>query len=128
MNFIDVTIEKRGDDIWAVFGDQAIKVPEGKAQSLADYVGKDVTMGIRPEDIHDEPAFLSTATDATVEAFVEVTEMMGAEIYLYLTVNGQPVSARVNPRSTTKAGDTVKVGFDVNRIHFFDKETELVIK
>ncbi len=127
MNFIDVTVEKRGDDVWAVFGDQSVKVPEGKAQALADYVGKDVVMGIRPEDIHDEPAFLSTATDATVDAFVEVTEMMGAEIYLYLTVNGQAVSARVNPRSTTKAGDTVKVGFDVNRIHFFDKETEVTI-
>ena len=71
--------------------------------------------------------YVPSALHSTVDAYVEVTEMMGAEIYLYLTVNGQAISARVNPRSTTKAGDTVKVAFDVNRLHFFDKETELVI-
>ena len=85
-------------------------------------------MGIRPEDIHDDQAFLSTYPNASVEAYVEVTEMMGAETYLYLQIEGIPFTARVNARSTTQAKDTVKLGFDVNRMHFFDKETELVIK
>ncbi len=127
MNFIDAVIENRDGAVWAVFGDQAVKVPEGKAGKLEAYVGKEVALGIRPEDIHDEEAFLSTYPDASVDAFVEVTEMMGAEIYLYLTVNDKPFTARVNNRSTTKANDTVKVGFDMNSVHFFDKETELAI-
>ena len=127
MNFIDAKIEKRGDDTWALFGDEAIKIPEGRASKLADYIGKEIVMGIRPEDIHDDEAFLSTYPDAAVSAYVEVTEMMGAETYLYLTINGASFTARVNPRSTTKTGDTVKVGFDVNRLHFFDKETEISI-
>ena len=127
MNFVDVTIEKKQDDLYAVFGDNSIKIPDGKAAKLADYEGKTVVMGVRPEDVHDEEAFLSTYPEATVDADVEVTEMMGAEIYLYLSINGNAFTARVNPRSTAKSGDKIKVGFDVNKIHFFDKETELTI-
>ena len=128
MNFIDVTIEKKDSGVYAVFGDQSVKIPDGKAAALADYIGKEVVLGIRPEDIHDDEAFLSTYPEATVDAYVEVTEMMGAETYLYLTVNGTACTARVNQRSATKAEDNVKVGFDCNRIHFFDKETELAIQ
>ncbi len=127
MNFVNVTIEKRGDEVWAVLGDDAIKIPDGKAQKLTDYIGKEVIMGIRPEDVHDEEAFLATYPDATVNAFVEVTEMMGAEVYLYLKIADASFTARVNPRTTTKANDSVKVGFDVNRLHFFDKETEVAL-
>ena len=128
MNFIDVTIEKKDSGVCAVFGDQSVKIPDGKAAALADYIGKEVVLGIRPEDIHDDEAFLSTYPEATVDAYVEVTEMMGAETYLYLTVNSTACTARVNQRSATKAEDSVKVGFDCNRIHFFDKETELAIQ
>ncbi|MBQ3124952.1 MAG: sn-glycerol-3-phosphate ABC transporter ATP-binding protein UgpC [Clostridia bacterium] len=128
MNFVDVTIEKDGEGVCAVFGANKVAIPEGKAGALADYVGKEVVMGIRPEDIHDDEAFLSTYPNATVEAYVDVTEMMGAETYLYLQIEGAPFTARVNARSTSKAEDTVKVGFDVNRLHFFDKETEFAIR
>ena len=128
MNFVDVTINKTDAGMTATFGNTAIAIPEGKTAALNDYIGKEIVMGIRPEDIHDDQAFLSTYPNASVEAYVEVTEMMGAETYLYLQIEGIPFTARVNARSTTQAKDTVKLGFDVNRMHFFDKETELVIK
>ena len=128
MNFVDVTINKTDSGMTATFGNTTIAIPEGKTAALTDYVGKEVVMGIRPEDIHDDQAFLSTYPNASVEAYVEVTEMMGAETYLYLQIEGIPFTARVNARSTTQAKDTVKLGFDVNRMHFFDKETELVFK
>ena len=129
MNFIDVKLVKKGSDLYAVFGDNAVKIPEGKANKpeLAPYIGKEVVLGIRPEEIHDDQAFLSTYPDAVCKAFVEVTEMMGAETYLYLTINGVQFTARVNQRSTAKINDTIQVGFDVNKIHFFDKDTELTI-
>ena len=127
MNFVDVTINKTDAGMTATFGNTAIAIPEGKTAALNDYIGKEIVMGIRPEDIHDDQAFLSTYPNASVEAYVEVTEMMGAETYLYLQIEGIPFTARVNARSTTQAKDTVKLGFDVNRMHFFDKETELVI-
>ena len=129
MNFISVTLVKEGDAVYATFGDNKIKLPEGKASKpeLAAYIGKEVTMGIRPEDIHDDEAFLAAYPDATCGAYVEVTEMLGAETYLYLKIVDTQFTARVNQRSTSKIGDTIKVGFDTNKIHFFDKETEVTI-
>ena len=60
---------------------------------------------------------------------VEVVELMGSETYLYLKVDGKDsnVVARVDPRSTSRTGDTVKVAFETNRLHFSDKDTELSI-
>ena len=129
MNFFEAKLVKKNDGLWAEFGKEAIKIPEGKAKKpeLAPYIGKTVVLGIRPEEMHDDEAFLSTYPDATASAFVEVTEMMGAETYLYLTINGVQFTARVNQRSTAKINDTIKIGLDVNRLHFFDKDTELTI-
>ena len=126
MNFIDVTLVKEGDDVFAVFEGNKIKVPEGKVKKLKDpsYVGKEVIMGIRPEDLHDEEIFLQSAQDSTVKAYVEVVELLGSETFLYLNVAGQNITARVDPRSTARAGDTIKIAFDPNRLHFFDKDTE----
>ena len=129
MNFIDVTLVKEDDGVYAVFGENKIKVPEGKVKKLKDpsYIGKEVIMGIRPEDLHDEEIFLQSAVDSTVKAYVEVVELMGSETYLYLNVSGVNVTARVDPRSTARAGDTIKIALDTNRLHFFDKETEETI-
>ena len=64
---------------------------------------------------------------AHVTADVEVTELMGAETYLYLNCEGNAVTARVEPTSTAKSGDKIKVAFDLNKMHLFDKETEKTI-
>ena len=90
-------------------------------------------MGIRPECIHDEERYLEAFKDSTLEATVDVTELMGAEIYLYLQVGPeesdekQTLIARVPPRSQSRGGDTIKVALDLSRLHFFDKETEQYI-
>ena len=52
---------------------------------------------------------------------------MGSETLLHLTIEGASFIAKVDPRSTAKAGDDIKVAFDMNRVHLFDKETELAI-
>ena len=131
MNFFDAKLVKRADGVWAEFGSNAIKVPDAKVRKLVDesYIGKEVVMGIPPENIHDEERFLSAADNNLVEAKVEVVELMGSETYLYLKVDGKEsnVVARVDPRSTSRTGDTVKVAFETNRLHFFDKDTELSI-
>jgi multiple sugar transport system ATP-binding protein len=129
MNFFDAVVEKNGEVCVLNFGDKyKIPLPASKmCNALAEYVGKTIVAGIRPEHIHDEEAYLSTMTDSTVSAHVEVTEMMGAETYLYLTINSVPFTARVNPRTVAKHGDEINVCFDMNKIHLFDKETELSI-
>ena len=129
MNLLDAGVEKNGDTVSLTFGDNSIKLPDYKGKALIDggYVGKTVVMGIRPEDLKDEEMFLSQAPDATITCDVEVTELLGAEVYLYLSCAGQQMTARVNPRSTAKSGDVIKIAVDTQRVHVFDKETELVI-
>lgn len=129
MNLFDVKVEKRGEEYHLVFGKNDVKLPEGKAKKLegTDYVGKTVVMGIRPENIHDEAVYLESMPDSIVEARVEVTELLGAETFLYLNVEGHNVTARVNPRTKAKPQDIIKVALDTNKIHMFDKETEKVI-
>jgi multiple sugar transport system ATP-binding protein len=129
MNFIDGTISKTGADYVFNFGQYGIKIPSQKNKDdvLKDYVGKSVVLGIRPENVHDEPDFLAKATEGIVEADVEVTELMGAETYLYLNCENNAITARVEPTSTAKTGDRIKIAFDISKIHLFDKETEKTI-
>ena len=128
MNFIDAEVEQEGADIKLHIGQARtyITVPAEQARRLIDggYVGKTVVMGIRPEDIHNEDIFLNTSPESIVDAEVEVTELLGAELNLYTFVGGQNVTARVNARTNAKIGDKLKLAFDLNRMHFFDKETE----
>ncbi len=129
MNFINAKVDKRGDGIYLTFGKDTIKLPEGKAKKLegTDYVGKEVILGIRPECMHDEPAFLEQMADSVVEARIELTENLGSETYLYMVVDDVDFTARVNPRTKARSGDIIKIAFDTNRIHLFDKETEKTI-
>ncbi|ADD03023.1 ABC transporter related protein [Thermoanaerobacter mathranii subsp. mathranii str. A3] len=129
MNFIDARLENKNGKVYATFKGFSILVPEGIIKRLKDpsYVGKEIVLGIRPEDLHDEQVFLEAYPEAVVEAKVEVTELMGPETFLYLDVNGVSLTARVDPRTRAKAGDVIKIGFDINKLHMFDKETEMTI-
>ncbi|MCL1859786.1 MAG: sn-glycerol-3-phosphate ABC transporter ATP-binding protein UgpC [Oscillospiraceae bacterium] len=129
MNFIEGTIEKKGSDLYFTFGSNSIKLPPEKSNNsdLQDYIGKAVIGGLRPETIHDEPMYLSQLADSVIDAKVEVTELMGNEIFLYLIAEEQPIIARVSPRSTATAEETIKIALDVTRIHIFDKDTEKCI-
>ena len=127
MNFIDAKVGKEGNDYTLTFGKCTLKLPSNKTDgtTIANYVGKEVVFGIRPEDVHDEPDFIEKVGGAHTECEVEVTELMGAETYLYLNCEGSAVTARVEPTSTAKAGDKCKIAFDLNKMHLFDKETEV---
>lgn len=130
MNFINGVLTKKDDDVYFTFEENyTIKVPADKANApeLQEYIGQEVVVGVRPENIHDEPAQMAALEDSTVEAYVDVTELMGAEIYLYLTIGETNLTARVSPRSSSKAGDTIKIAFDTARMHIFDKDTEKCI-
>ena len=110
-------------------GGDMIPLPKEKTADgkLDAYVGKKVKMGIRPEDIDDEPEFMAKHPDCQLDAQVEVSEMMGAEIYLYLDYKGNKMTARVSPTSKARHGDTVRVAFDPHKVHVFDIDTELTV-
>ena len=135
MNFIDCTLKKKGSDLYIVFGKNEIKLPAEKANdpALADYIDKEVIVGIRPECLKDEPVAISSMADSVIDAHVDVTELMGAEIYLYISTDGidpqtpQNLVARVSPRSTARTGDNIKIALEAARIHIFDKDTEKCI-
>ncbi len=134
MNFIRSTLEKKGEDLYFTFGENSLKLPADKANNpaLKDYVGKEIILGVRPECLHDEARYLEAMPDSIITADVEVTELMGAEIYLYLTTSGaedevQNLIARVSPRSEARAGDKVKIAVELGRVHVFDKDTERCI-
>ncbi len=131
MNFFNVKLGKEGGDVFATFGQNRIRIPGSKIAKFVDegYVEKEVIMGIRPENIHDEPAFINNSPDSVIDVKVEVVELMGSETYLYLKTTGKDenIIARVDPRSTARIGESIKVALDANRLHFFDKATEASI-
>lgn len=129
MNFLDGTLIKKGELYGVDLGGDVIPLPKEKTADgkLDAYVGKKIKMGIRPEDIDDEPEFMAKHTDCQLDAQVDVSEMMGAEIYLYLEYKGNKMTARVAPTSKARNGDTVRVAFDPHKVHLFDVETELTI-
>jgi len=84
-------------------------------------------MGIRPESISDDPAFLEAHPDWTLDVQIDVVEPMGFENYLYFNVNGENIVARVDSTSKAKVLQKHKIAFDLNFVHFFDEETQEVI-
>jgi multiple sugar transport system ATP-binding protein len=123
MNFMNVTVEKDGDGQVLVFGDSRVAVNKPE---LNEYIGKEVVMGIRPEDIHADASTLVGAP-AEFKAFINHMEMMGSENYLYLSAYGQKVLARIPARYEFNRNAAAKLIVDTGKIHVFDKETEKVI-
>ena len=134
MNFINALVEKKNGEYYISFCGNTIKIPNDKYLNekeenvIEEYVGKEIVAGIRPECIHDEDMYLEKFADSVIEADVEVTELMGAEIYLYLVAGeDQNLIARVASNSQARAGDKIKVALDPSKIHLFDKDTERYI-
>ncbi len=131
MNFINGTLSEEGGSVVFKTSGVTVAIPEGRSKGLRDggYVGKEVIMGIRPEDLHEEPIFLEASPNSIVNVNVEVAENLGAEMFLYLNgIGEQTIIARVDGRAGIKEGTNVKLALDMNKVHFFDKETEVTIR
>lgn len=129
MNFMECDCIEQNQQICLKFADYCIPVPASKVDPLkkGNYVGKKVILGIRPEDVNDSEIFIEASAQSVVESDVKVYELLGAEVYLYFEIQKTQITARVNPRTTARAGDTVKIAFDMEKAHIFDKETEQII-
>lgn len=126
MNFVDGAISEENDELLFKAPGVNIVIPEGKAKLLREkgYTNKEVVLGIRPEDLHEEPVFLEASPNSIVSANIEVAENLGHEMNLYINgIGTSSVIARVDGRSGLKEGSTVKLALDMNKVHFFDKET-----
>lgn len=130
MNFIDATIIKEGADVSLKFYGNKIKVDASRAKILETngYVGKEIVFGIRPEHLHSEEFFLQSFPDAVVKMNVVLTELIGAETYLYLSLGNEQITARVSLDTKAQADDSIALALDMGKIHLFDKETKLAIR
>lgn len=122
MNFFTGTLKEGSIKI----GEQTLEIPELKMKMLRDqgYIGKDVILGIRPEDFHNEGAYFTKSPNTTFTTQIDVAELMGAEIMLYSTLEGQDFVARVDAKNIIQAGEKIDLALDMNKAHFFDKGTE----
>ena len=127
MNFFKAKIRRDGSNLLVEAG--AFKVPlVAEKKAYQNYVDKAVVLGIRPEDIHN-PAFVAPGIHAApVEAKVDVTELMGNEINLYLLAGQDSIVARVDPRTDFRMGDKVQVAFNMDKVQLFDPDTEKAIR
>ena len=130
MNFMDGQLVEEDGKVYFVYEGNKLLMPQDKANNpaLREYIGKDVVAGLRPECIYDDEMNVAKHSESQLAVNVDVTELMGAEIYLYLLVGEEgKLTARVSSRSTTRAGDQIRIAFDMTRMHIFDKDTERCI-
>ncbi|OKL35516.1 ABC transporter ATP-binding protein [Domibacillus mangrovi] len=111
-------------------GSKSLAVPEEKMSLLRDqgYVGKQITLGIRPEDIHDKLIFIGASQHSSFSVKVAVCELLGAEIMVYSDIEGQNFVARMASRQNIMVGEELQLAFDMNKAHFFDATSEGRIK
>jgi multiple sugar transport system ATP-binding protein len=125
MNFAPVQIVAENDGLWVIGDGIRLKVPMPLTNRLGPYAGSDVTLGIRPEDLHI--ASEADPAELTLDAVVEVVERLGSEILLDIAVGRVTMVASVEPTSTAKMHERLRLGVNPHRLHFFDGKTESAI-
>ena len=128
MNFFPGRLRKEDGKLMVDAGDFVVAIPAKKAKPYEGLAGKDIVFGIRPENIHDVD-FVPPGIDAEkVAVKVDVTELMGNEIFLYLVSGKNTFVSRVDPRSTLRVGQQASVAFDMDSFHIFDAATEMAVR
>jgi multiple sugar transport system ATP-binding protein len=159
MNMIEAKLEGSNGDLLAELGTQKISLGEAVSvrPGLKQYAGRQVILGIRPEDLEDVALETDTPEDRRIQGQVALTEALGSEIMVHLTIDARPamtedvrelakdvgsdlaeeeraaeagettIVGRFGARSGVKVGDRAEVAVDTRALHFFDPETGLGI-
>ncbi len=128
MNFFNAKLKRDNGKLLVDATSFTVQVPEDKVATFEPEIGRDVIFGIRPEDIHN-PQFAPPGIHAQpVEAVVDITELMGNEIFVYLKSGENNYIARVDPRTRFQVNDKVQIVFNMDNMHIFDQETEQAIR
>jgi multiple sugar transport system ATP-binding protein len=128
MNFFSGKLRKDNGKLVVDAGDFVVAIPPKHAKPYESHAGKDVIFGIRPENVHDVDFVPPNIDTDKVTVKVDVTELMGNEIFLYLVSGKNTFVARVDPRSKLRVGEQATVAFDMDSIHIFDAVTEEAIR
>jgi len=123
MNFIHGRVNKEG--IFTA-GKHTLELPQDKFEIVKYHkmIEKDIVLGIRPEDIHDDLVVKKAYPNATLDLIVDVAELLGAETNIYTLVHESNICASVDARTNIHIGDKIQLTLDMNKVHFFDPETQ----
>ena len=111
-----------------VMGNTSVDIPEMFKDAMKTYEGKEVVLGVRPEDLHYEGGIVTdTYPNMTINYHVEVSELTGHELILHGVTEGQKLVSKVSSRHDIKNHSDIKLTIDGTKIHFFDAETEASI-
>ena len=124
MNFFDVTLVEQDGKMFVDGGTFKLQMPEHKRQMYLSSKGKKVIFGIRPEDVHAAQYQSPGISPSPMTAEVDVTELMGNEIYLYLLAGKKQFIARVDPRTQARPGEQIDLVVNMDNMHLFDPQTE----
>ena len=128
MNFIEAKLVERDGKVAVDCRDFVLNVPEDKATVYRQHLGKDIILGIRPEDTHDAEYCPPGISKSLVEARVDVTELLGREVVTHLMSENIRFVGIFDSRTRARVGNTMGVAFNMDRTHIFDKQTELAIR
>ena len=124
MNFFSAKIVSKEGKLIVDGEDFAVEIPKERHETFKYLEGKEIYFGIRPEDIFNPDFSPPGLNAAKVDATVDVTELMGNEIFLYLMIGDTQFVARVDPRSRYTIGEKVKVDFNMDNFHIFDPSAD----
>lgn len=124
MNFFDAQLTEEDGNVVVDTNVFQFALPASQAEPYRSHIGKNIILGIRPEDIHDNDFLPSRLAPAQIEASVEVIEQMGHEVILYLEEGGKTFIARIDPRSRANIGGRLGMTINLENVHIFDAETE----
>jgi len=132
MNFFPAHIRKDAGNLFVDMGSNKVKIPDTKTATYERLVDREVIMGVRPEDIHNPIYAPSGIHVEPIDATVDVTELMGNEIFLYLVNGNNNFTARVDPRTRFTIGEKVQMVINMDNFHIFDpsadKENPLAVR
>ena len=128
MNFVEGKIIRDGGLMFRAMGGAfTLPLDELKKGEIDRYEGKEVTLGIRPEDIYVAGSPYITGPVTEADFLLDVVEPMGNEVFIYARSLDQEVVARVAPQPLSEPGQGIRLAFDLRKLHFFDKESELAV-
>ena len=123
MNFLDTTVVKEDGTYYVQTDAFRLALPEDFNSKIADYVNKEVTFGIRPENLKAEDVATDKSEGKSLKVNVRVTEPLGDEIVSYTDAGNQEVVAQLDPRTDIEPGDTTMFYAEMQYTHIFDKNT-----
>ena len=127
MNFVTGTVIKKDGKFYLNEGKFRVKIIDSMVKAIAPYLDREVTFGIRPEDMYDKLFVSEAPPENTIKATCEVIEPMGSESYLYLNTGKNSLIAKVGGHNKPVINQDMDVVFDMAKVHFFDKDTDKTI-